>query len=489
LFRITITAVIFSSFLFSLEGQQPPSTDKSPVPNKPAAQRSAAIESLINDARSLPAEFAIDILLRLTASNNVDKKWKREILAEAFSLSANTQNEFRMKSKYGTPVDSRVNYRSYAFALNLDALSLRSKIISQSVTIDKAQALRLLNQMPPKLRLAPLSCTDQSVYHVDDFYVMLGSVAKAVYDERRIQQGERVQFLLPYVHSMSSPAQIAPAARMILSLHLTDKELVIISQTFASALKEISADDRSFTAAMTQDRTATHVFELIQQVRRAGGAYGELANALRSYLSKHLNGIRCEDNVTPIAAELPRHIQEINYYFRDNPFTPDDLKPAKVEETPSSSEYFESKNASKLSTDLKELSSYENDEAATKEKTISASQEQILDYLRQLNDWNGQGETSEIDYFHEKCVLYLALARIVPAGELGEQVITSYINFLNQPAILQESRIEWMLHARELLGLLQQRKGEERATLVNALTYSKNPILQTYARLMNANIR
>jgi len=109
--------------------------------------------------------------------------------------------------------------------------------------------------------------------------------------------------------------------------------------------------------------------------------------------------------------------------------------------------------------------------------------------LRQLEDWDGRSETSEIDYFHQKCVLYLALTRIAPAGELGEQVLTSYLNFLNQPAILKESRIEWMLHARELLGLLQQRKGDERAALLEALTYSKNPILQTYGRLINANIR
>ena len=139
--------------------------------------------------------------------------------------------------------------------------------------------------------------------------------------------------------------------------------------------------------------------------------------------------------------------------------------------------------------DLKELAGYDDDEASKEAKAPSAPPEQTLNYLRQLEDWDGRSETSELDYFHQKCVLYLALARVVPAGEPGEQVMTSYVNFLNQPAILKESRIEWMLHARELLGLLQQKKGEEHTTPVNALTYSKNPILQTYARLMNANIR
>jgi len=490
LLRIALTAVIISSFVFPFENQQKVSSDKNPIPNKPAAQRSVEIENIINDARSLPAEFAVDIFLRLAASNNIDKKWKQEILVEAFTLTSETQNEFRMRSKYGIPVDSRINYRSYAFDLNLDALSLRCKIINQMLAIDKGQALRMLNQLSPKLRLPTLSCSDQMAYRVDDFYVLLGSVSKAIYDERRIQQGERAQFLLPYIQSMSAPAQIAPLARMILSLHLTDKELFILSQSFASALKQISADDRSFTAALTQDKTATHVFELTQEVQREGGAYSEIANALRSYLAKHLNGIRCEDNVQATTTELPRHIQEINYYFRNSPFTLDDLKPAKVEETVSTTEYFESKDASKLSTDLKELASYDDDESSTKgPKKSSPSDEQILNYLRQLEDWDGKSETSLIDYFHQKCVLYLSLARIAPAGRPGEQVMTSYINFLNQPAIIKESRIEWMLHAGELLGLLQQRKGGDRSKLLEALIYSKSSILQTYARLSNVNIR
>lgn len=189
--------------------------------------------------RALPAEFAIDILLRVASANNVDKKWKQEILAEAFILTSGVQNEVRLKGKPRTPVDSRVNYRSYAFDLNLDALSLRSKIISQMLLLDKGQALRMLNQIPTNLRLPALSCSDQMVYNVDELYKMLGSVTGAVYTERKVQQGERVQFLLPYVKGLTSPAQIAALIRMIAALRLTEKELFMVSQAFASALKQV----------------------------------------------------------------------------------------------------------------------------------------------------------------------------------------------------------------------------------------------------------
>ena len=192
----------------------------------PAAKRSVDLQNLINDACSLPAEFAIDIVLRVAAANNVDKKWKQEILAEAFILTSSVQNAVRLNGKPRIPVDTRVNYRSYAFDLKLDALSLRSKIISQMLLLDKDHALRMLNQIPPNLRLTALSCSDQMVYNVDDFYKMPGSVTNAVYTERKVQQGERVQCLLPYIEGLTSPAQIVPLLRMIATLRLTEKELL-----------------------------------------------------------------------------------------------------------------------------------------------------------------------------------------------------------------------------------------------------------------------
>ena len=176
----------------------------------------------------------------------------------------------------------------------------------------------MLGQISPSFPFDTLSCSDQMVYNIGDFYTMLGTVTRAVYDEKEIQQGERVQFLLPYIEGITSPAQIAPVSRMIRSLNLADKELFILTQAFAGAVKQITADDRSFTAALTQDKTGAYVFELIQEVRKEGGAYNEVANAFRSYVSEHPSGVRCEDNVKEPATELPPHIKELNYLFPEH---------------------------------------------------------------------------------------------------------------------------------------------------------------------------
>jgi len=127
-----------------------------------------------------------------------------------------------------------------AFALSLDSLSLRSRIVEQMLTIDKSVALRMLNEIPLKLPFKTQPCSAQTEYDVSDFYRLLEKIARTVFDEKQIQQGERVQFILPYIENMSSPAQITPVTNLVISLDLRQKESFIISQAFANALKQLT---------------------------------------------------------------------------------------------------------------------------------------------------------------------------------------------------------------------------------------------------------
>lgn len=196
-------------------------------------------------------------------------------------------------------------------------------------------------------------------------------------------------------------------------------------------------------------------------LKKEGGAYSEVSHALRTYFGKHLNGVRCEDSLNPGATKLPPQIEEINYFYPNTPLSLDDLQPSKVEKVVAIPEYFESKDSSKLNVELKELIGYDDDDPSVNEpKTSSAWQERMLIYLRQLENWNGEGEASGIDYFHQKSVLYFALARIVPPSDLRERVMTSYISFITDSNVMKESRIEWLFHERELLRLLPNKKDE-----------------------------
>jgi hypothetical protein len=471
-----------------LQGAQKAQT----VPSRTRVQdRSVEIQNLISRARSLPAEFTIDIFLRIVASTRIDKEWKQEILEEAFTLTPGVQNALREKviPVSGIAADTRAGYRSAAFDLRLDILSLQSQIIEQMISLDRGRALRMLAEVSPKLTLRTLSCSDMTKFEVTDFYRLIEKVTRAVYDEKRIRQGERVQFLLPYVENMSSPAQITPIVNLLLSLSLRTKESFIVSQSFATALKKISADDRTFSAALMRESTVSNVFRLIESYRKAGVPITEIQSAFRSYLSKHLSGTRCEDNLMLLGKELPYYIKEINYYYPDNPFTFDETKPAKLEDKPVNKEYFESEEAKTLLSDFKNLRGYDDDEPSMREpKTSAAWQEKMLDYLRRLDAWEGRGETTEEDQFHQKCILYLALARIAPSGEQTDQVIFGYIALLSQSGPLAESRIEWLWHVHELIRFIRDRQNDEQVRLIDLLANAKNPVLQVYGELTKVNL-
>jgi hypothetical protein len=338
----------------------------------------------------------------------------------------------------------------------------------------------MLNEMPSKLPFKTRLCSAQTEYDVSDFYRLIEKIARMFYDAKQIQQGERVQFILPYIEGMSSPAQIEPLTNLIISLGLRQKESFIISQAFANALKKISVDDRSFSAALIRDTSTSSVLRLANLYRKTAVPYQQILSEYRSYLQRHFQAVRCDDSVK----SLERQIKEINYAYPDNPFSIDESKPLKVEEAPLSKPYFQSSQASTLLSELRDLRGYDDDEPATSEPHTSPSwQEKMLDFLSRLEAWDGSGEADEEDYFHQKCILYKMLLRIAPAGPQAEQVVFSYLRLLNNTKVISESRVEWLWQVNELIRDLNEKPGDERVRLLNLLADSKNPILQVYGDL------
>lgn len=484
--RTTTLLILLTCFLTCtvLIAQQPlpqEQTKRAPL------ERSNEIENLLSRARSLAAEFAIDVFLRVEKSTRVDKLWRKEILEEAFALTTSVQNELREKAIPfpDTAADTRAGYRSSASALSLDSLSSRSRIIDEMLSIDHRVALRMLNEIPAKLPFKTRSCSAQTEYDVSDFYRVIAKVARTVYDAKQIQQGERVQFILPYIEGMSSPTQIEPLTYLIISLGLRQKESFIISQAFANALKKISADDRSFSAALIRNTSTSSVLQLANLYRKTGVPYHQILIEYRSYLQRHFQAVRCEDSVK----YLELQIKEINYAYPDNPFSSDESKPLKVEEVPLRKPYFQSTHASALLNELRDLRGYDDDEPAIREPHTSPSwQEKMLDFLRRLEAWDGSSEADEDDYFHQKCILYKMLLRIAPAGPQTEQVVFSFLKLLNNPKVLTESRVEWLWQLNELIRYLNEKPSDERLRLLNLLANSKNPILQIYGDLAKRSL-
>jgi hypothetical protein len=188
--------------------------------------------------------------------------------------------------------------------------------------------------------------------------------------------------------------------------------------------------------------------------------------------------------------EVPSYIRDTsNFLYPDRPFTLDDVRPLKLERGATKISYYHSTEASKLMLDFKSLPWDENQQPVTDEtKATTEWQQRMLDYLTELETWKGTSEDSQIDYFHQKSVLYFALAKLASPGILREKVISSYLKTLSQSEFQKESRIEWLLYAHQLFKSINAAQGEERTKLAELVYYSKDPALHLYGGLLKASL-
>src|SRR5438132_12606107 len=88
-----------------------------------AAAGATSVDALIESARSLPAEFSADALIRIAAAPTLDKSRKLEILTQAFDRAAGAQLPYKRVSVLLRP-ETLSAYWNRVYRQEMDALSL-----------------------------------------------------------------------------------------------------------------------------------------------------------------------------------------------------------------------------------------------------------------------------------------------------------------------------------------------------------------------------
>src|SRR4051794_39257907 len=88
-------------------------------------KRPKDVLALIDRARSLPPEFCSDALLRIVQSDVTEKKWKRELIEEAFREGAHAQLPFKRRG--GSHTDARWTHE--AWDNHLESLTLQTRAV------------------------------------------------------------------------------------------------------------------------------------------------------------------------------------------------------------------------------------------------------------------------------------------------------------------------------------------------------------------------
>jgi hypothetical protein len=457
-------------------------------------RKKADVESLIFDAQSQQPEIAADVLIRIVESNKVitDKR-KIELLEEAFRQSLNVKHPIRLG--YSGSTDTPSGMLSEALDLELDKVSLQSRIITAMLSLDKKKAREMFNDIPTKLDFASKGCKEGFIYAVADKpYETLNAILANTFTEKEKKQNAHVLYALPYIENMSSPAQVVPLIKIILSLKPNQSQLSILGDSFSRALKNVSGDDYTFRKSMSGNYATLQINNLRNEFQKKQLSDQELTNSFRTYLLKQLNGNRCSDGLklnNEIKATskylLPSYIEFANAnLFINNPIKPEQMEPFKVESAEENIEYYPDTNEESRLRKYKKLRFADSGgEISEDQKESDEWKIPFLEFLNDIVAWSPNDNLSDIDYFHQKCTFFLAILEIVPKNDsdLRVQVLKNYSFFLSNSKEQRENTAEWLMQVQRLLHIIAISNQDEKLKLADVMEDTKNTAMLLYFKL------
>jgi hypothetical protein len=457
---------LFSLFTWWAAGQTTDADQRAKLPRE--------IRDLIDQTPAAPPELAADILLRLVEAGKIsDKNTKAEVLEQAFVLAGSARFPMPLGPGTSATTDSDAGVRSVALEHGLDTLSLKCRVTRAILEVDHKRALEFFESMAP-LPIPARGCSDALVDRVNELYSTLVLLVNRAFSDSEKREGKHLELTETLLHAMAAPAQLEPAARMIVDLQLDGKRLAPVLSAYSTALHEMSSDDRAFSAA-THQGLLDALTRLAKDSETKGISSFGLVDAFRAYYVRQMRGARCEDNLGAEGAGLmlQRIAESFNSDLRTiadpegkqiRPIQPDELQARKVDGHPTVYEFWSKPETQKLLMDLKHLRSGTPEQLeANKKKGLRPDgmaqyltveqrcalswQMEAREYLNEVESWNKDHDETDENYFHQVCFIYVPLLELAPPGELWDNVLLSYISFLKQSMVEKESPPEWYLES------------------------------------------
>jgi hypothetical protein len=480
------------TFLNPEELSQKADRQQTDLPKRPRI--SAEVLAIIDLASAVPPEFGADVLIRLVESNQIpDHAKKIDLLKRSFELAESAEQPVKRTALPGSAVDTRSGYLDSAYSMNLDTLSLQSRVVNNMLTLDRTVARDLFNEIRlPKL--TPLPCEEPLAYDLSPFYESLANVFRSGFAIQERREGRDIALLTSNISNFQSHSQFVSIVKMLQSLDLSPAQLGDISGLLAGSLQALKGDERSFTNAIRSGTLASTAGLIVQLNAKRVPSFAVL-QALRVYLVSNFREASCADIMRKPAeksslreaaqyfvADFDKRLQATGQSGEIAPISEDELAGARVGPGPSIHYYWKSASTKELLADIQRLRfGDKNTPISVSERTKSEWGSRLTDFVTKLESWRPDSEPED-DFFHEKSVLYESLIELIPRDEPERlKVIKSYVGFLEQNSH-RKSRSEWFLHVENLLSRLSPAVHTEgRTDVLRAFLSSSDPILNLYA--------
>ena len=432
------------------------------VKDPPRPKLPPEVQTIMGLAYASPPEIAADAFLRLAASGKIaDREAKLRLIDQAFDMAASARDRFRRRHIAGAPADSRSGSIDRAARLGLDTLSLRVRAVRAMLELDQTKARELFSRMEtpqPEAR----SCEDALVFDLTGFYGLLSDLASRTFSagERKLEQ--HVGLVRPYVLSIASPVEVAPVARMVRTVNVTPRQRDLLVASFVAALQNVAADGRSFLE--TADSVTEEVVQLAEACGKDGLATDGLKSAFEKYMERQRGSAQCagQGAMLDAGAAAPSRAVKLHGYWTSPEAQALLARGMKLRWGPTG---------------------VPNQMLTLEERKAAEWQTQLAEALNEMESWKPAPAESEADYFHQRCLFYVALVELTPPGVRRDNVIAAFLGFLSNSPIQRESPAEWLARGAEILSRLRLSGDSDAERLLEAFASSGNPALALMARL------
>jgi acetyl esterase/lipase len=453
---------------------------------------------LIDELRVTPPEFAADSMIKLSAHPEIDDVWRKEILEEAFRIAFDAKYPLKMKHLSEENQETRSGYKSKAFDLGMDRLSLQLLAILNLVRIDQKKARSLWGEMR-KPELTPLRCEDTLVYDALNYYQAIATMARNAFAGEELKDSEHIKFVDSHIVNIASPAELMHAAAAILGLKITDAQFHLLVETYSRALENVANDNRSFW--FNPEEISGTAIALAGMCERRGFPADFLLSRYRDYVVRQLGAPRCADNVASDGKRLiqPKFVTDLNGALSryEHISKISNTNPRKIDSPARFYPYWMTPRAISLFVKIR-LLRYSNvpkqttteklprppNQLSYEEMQSPEWQYRLSDFLREMAEWKPEHEASKADYFHQKCRLFNELLELSPNSDMRLRMTDEYMAFLEQNRFECESFIDWFAHVSDLLRRIRSMKEEEEKLALEALRYSNDNVLRLCVKLI-----
>jgi hypothetical protein len=466
---------------------QKPRSISAPTPVTASGNNSETkrrLDNLITLSQSTSAEVQADLLLTIASSNLVpDKKRRIELLNEAFQLALRVGEPVRKKSS-ATLVDTRSGFEQRAFDLQLDRLSIQSRAISALIPLDSALARELFQSVAlPKIQ--PLDCEDSLVPDFTAYYLMVVAVAQTCFTSDEIKAQVHIQFLSDQIEAVKSVSQATAVLKAVAAARLSDEEFSRVAVSLAKAFGQASEDPRSFAFAVQREGLISVAEKFLSMLKKRGVPVETLSSKVRDLLAQNLAGEVCADAgwLRQQQATLPAEINNINVHFK-SPITGEELRRLRVGPKSLDVEYWTTAKGKSLLQAAKSLRfGGDGHRLSVEERRTEEWQQKLLAFLDQLDSWDAANESSEDDYFQQRCNMYRVLVDLCPDDLQRDAVLRAYGLYLKDSNRKYKGRIEWISPVKDYLTIVQTKQHKMSQSSLDPWHSSTDNMLRVYAEL------